>query len=84
MTSFDPLVDFSVASTCPACGATAELPVDLEELALSRFAVRQRALLQEVHVLASRYGWSEDDILALPPARRARYVRMIEDEGGPR
>ena len=74
----DPLVAFSVICVCPTCGHEAEHEIDLEGLALQRLAARQRALLHEVHTLASRYGWTESEILAVPPARRARYLHLIE------
>ena len=76
----DPLVDFTVSCCCPACGAPNEVAVDLEALALTSLLGRQRALLQEVHRFASRYGWTESEVLALPPARRARYLAFFEDE----
>ena len=74
----DPLVDFSVVCVCPTCGHEAEHEIDLEGLALQRLAGRQRALLHEVHTLASHYGWTESEILAVAPARRARYFDLIE------
>jgi hypothetical protein len=74
----DPLVAFSVLCPCPACGADNEVPIDLEAVALARLERHRRALLREVHALASRYGWSEAEILALPPARRAQYRALIE------
>ncbi|KEF42615.1 MAG: hypothetical protein ER33_04960 [Cyanobium sp. CACIAM 14] len=75
----DPLVAFGVSCTCPVCGAPAEVPVDLEAIALRRLRQRQHSLLREIHALASRYGWSEEQILAIPPARRARYLTLIEE-----
>jgi hypothetical protein len=78
----DPLVAFSVASTCPACGAEDELPVDLEGLALRQLAQRQQRLVVEVHRLASRYGWTEKQALAVPPQRRERYLALIDDDTG--
>ena len=39
--------------------------------------VRAHVLLGEVHRLASAYGWSEAQILALSPARRASYLAMV-------
>ena len=75
----DPLVAFSVTSGCPACGAEAEVEIDLEALALQRLATQQRRLLRDVHVLASRYGWSEAEVMALTPTRRARYVELIAE-----
>jgi hypothetical protein len=79
MAEHDPLVAFSVSCTCPACGAENDQAVDLEVLALIRLAAVQRALLRDIHVLASRYGWTEREVLAVAPARRARYRFMIED-----
>ncbi|HMO47491.1 MAG TPA: hypothetical protein PKB14_15850 [Rubrivivax sp.] len=74
----DPLVSFSVACACPCCGVAAEPEIDLEGLALQRLAARQRGLLHEVHALASHYGWTEAEVLAVPPARRAKYLELIE------
>jgi hypothetical protein len=74
----DPLVAFGVQVACPACGQDAEYEVDLEGLALTALAARQRALLHDVHRLASCYGWSEAQVLAVPPWRRAHYLAWIE------
>lgn len=76
----DPLVAFTVWCSCPACGAQAEHEIDLEGLALQRLAARQHALLRDVHQLASRYGWTEREVLEVAPARRAHYIALIEDE----
>jgi hypothetical protein len=76
----DPLVDFTVSCACPACDAPNEVVVDLERLALSRLAAQQTQLLHDVHRLASRYGWTESDVLAMPPARRTRYLSFIDNE----
>jgi hypothetical protein len=81
LSAADQLVAFTVLCTCPACGHEAEREVDLEGLVLLRLAAQQRQLLRDVHVLASRYGWTERDILAVPPARRARYLELIEAAG---
>jgi hypothetical protein len=34
-------------------------------------------LLDDVHVLARAYGWSERAILALPEMRRAAYLERV-------
>ncbi|HQX82071.1 MAG TPA: hypothetical protein PKW63_09960 [Vicinamibacterales bacterium] len=75
----DPLVHFTVACRCAACDAPNEVDVDLESIALAKLVARQRALMHDVHVLASNYGWTESEVLAVPPARRARYIALIED-----
>jgi hypothetical protein len=79
LSASDPLVAFTVSCTCPVCGVENDVLVDLESIAIARLDARQRALLQEVHRLASHYGWTESEALAIPPARRARYLALIED-----
>jgi hypothetical protein len=37
-------------------------------------------MLHDVHRLASRYHWSEDQILRLPLHRRAAYLDLFEAE----
>ncbi|PXX69519.1 hypothetical protein SAMN05660489_02919 [Pseudomonas sp. LAMO17WK12:I10] len=76
----DPLVAFAVSCSCPACGAMNEVPVDLDATALARLGAHQQALLRAVHGLASHYGWSESQVLAIPPARRAQYLAFIEQQ----
>jgi len=77
----DPLVDFFVAVTCPACGDAIDSAVDLEGLALERLARAQLALLEDIHRLAEAYHWTEEQVLALPPRRRAWYLARLERSG---
>ncbi|WP_338761615.1 hypothetical protein [Massilia sp. METH4] len=80
LAALDPLVDFTVACACPACGAGNDVALDLEALALGRLAASQRTLLEQIHICATHYGWTEAQVLAVPPARRARYLAMIGEE----
>ena len=43
----------------------------------AEISARAQHLLREVHLLASAYGWSEQQILELSPTRRASYLRMV-------
>lgn len=73
----DPLADLEFAATCPACGETSTAPFDIASFLwaeVDRFALE---LLREVHVLASAYGWTEDEILALGQRRRL-YLELVE------
>jgi hypothetical protein len=79
MSERDPLVDFSVACHCPACGAQIEVSVDLEAVALKSLKTSQRALLRDVHDFARHYGWTESETLAVPQRRRALYRALIEE-----
>jgi hypothetical protein len=78
MEEFDPLTAFRVITTCPHCEVEATFAVDLEAEALRLFSAHQRALLRNVHALATQYGWNEAEIVALSPRRRAHYLRMTE------
>ena len=73
----DPLVDFSVHCACPECGTQADRAIDLEGQALQALALQQRALLRQVHLLATHYGWTEVEIFAVPAVRRRRYLEAI-------
>lgn len=70
---FDPLPAFEIDVTCPDCAARSDVPVDLEAVLLARLARARDDLLAEVDALARRYGWTEAEILAVPPWRRRRY-----------
>lgn len=80
LASADPLVAFAVRLACPSCGEAADHDVDLETLALAALAARQRMLIDEVHRLAAGYGWTEAEVLSVPPWRRAHYLASIEAE----
>jgi hypothetical protein len=76
----DPLVAFSVSCRCPACDSEHELPIDLEGVALARLGARQAVLLDKIHRLASHYGWTESEVLAVASWRRTHYLALIEAE----
>lgn len=74
----DPLVGFYVTAACPACGTEARHDVDLEALAQRQLARVQGQLVESIHRLATAYHWTEREVLALPPRRRAWYLGLIE------
>lgn len=80
MQELDPLPSLTIASSCPACGAESEHALDVEALLLGELARQQRMLLREVHRLAKRYGWSEQEVLALPRWRRRAYLALLDEE----
>lgn len=75
--TLDPQADLVLALHCVACGHAGEAQLDAGALLWEEIEVRARVLLGEVHRLASAYGWSEAQILALSPARRASYLAMV-------
>lgn len=77
MTEADPLADIQFALACPACGHTWQSSFDIVAFFWREIHAWVRGLLREVHTLASAYGWSESDILALSPTRRRLYLEMV-------
>lgn len=73
LTDADPLAETQLSLTCPDCGQGWEADFDIPEFFLTELAAHGERVLDDVHRLASQYGWSERDILAIPPARRAAY-----------
>jgi len=78
MEQLDPQADLNLAFQCPACERDGSVPFDPGAYVLDELSDRADALDEQVHVLAAAYGWSEDAILALPPARRGRYIELVE------
>ena len=77
MCELDPQADVALDVECPSCRHAWREPFDIVSYLWSEIAVWARRLLDDVHVLASTYGWTEDDILRLTPARRHAYLEMI-------
>ncbi len=73
----DPLADLQLALTCPECGHSWSSPFDPPAFFWGEIEERVPRILQEVHLLASSYGWSEDDILGLDAWRRGQYLQFL-------
>jgi hypothetical protein len=73
----DPQADVELAITCPSCGTQSTTRFDIASFLWSEVDAFALATLREIHVLASAYGWSEDDIIALGPRRRW-YLELVE------
>ena len=74
--AIDPNADLALDVHCEACGQRSTAQLDAGVLLWDEIDARARTLLAEVHTLASAYGWSEGEILALGAARRAGYLAM--------
>lgn len=74
--NLDPLIDVVLVAPCRECGADSTIPLDVGRYVWSEIENWALHLLDEVHLLASSYGWSERDILGLPPDRRQIYVEL--------
>lgn len=78
MEELDPLADISLGVQCDLCGKSGSASLDIGALLWEEIEARARALLTDIHLLASAYGWTEPDILALSPTRRAIYLQMVQ------
>jgi hypothetical protein len=77
MAANDPMAKIEFACTCPACGNEWLALLDIPAFVWAELDDFAKHLLQDVHVLASGYGWPESDILALTPTRRQIYLEMV-------
>ena len=64
--------------SCASCGHQWHHIFDPGQFLWEEIEARAIALLDDVHRLASAYGWSEHDILAMSDERRAAYVARVE------
>jgi hypothetical protein len=69
-------IDLLVA--CPDCATTNAAALDVALLLWARVEERASLLMAQVHALAAAYGWTEPDVLALSPRRRAAYLELVE------
>jgi hypothetical protein len=67
-----------LALVCAACGQEWEEQLDIGAFFWGEIESRARRLLDDVHLLAWSYGWSEGHILAMSRIRRAAYLARCE------
>jgi hypothetical protein len=77
MSEADPLAEIRLHFDCPQCSASFDESLDLPSFVWAQIDSQARATLAEIHELAIAYGWSESAILALSPARRGAYLKMV-------
>ena len=73
----DPWAEIAVDVACPACGHPDTALFDPGAALWDALDAAAQRLLDDVHLLAARYGWSEAEILALGPARRNAYLARV-------
>ena len=76
MVELDPQADVYFDLSCPSCGHKWQSVLDVLSFFWGEISAWARRTLWEVHALASAYGWSESEILALSPRRRLTYLEM--------
>ncbi len=77
MADADRQADLRLGLRCPECGHAWDSPFDVASFLWIEIDTRARRLMADVHTLARAYGWTEAEILALPPARRQAYLELV-------
>ncbi|WP_128430127.1 hypothetical protein [Streptomyces cyaneus] len=75
----DPGADVTLNVACPECGEATRAELDIASYLWTELDAWARDLLLDVHLLATSYGWSEPEILALSPLRRRYYLELCAD-----
>lgn len=77
MADADPQSDVRLALNCPNCSHSWTALFDIVSFFWREIDAWARRVLQEIHILASAYGWPEQYILMMNPGRRAFYLEML-------
>lgn len=72
----DPEARIEFSLQCPDCGQCWSSLFDIANICWIELSAWARRTMQDIHQLASRYGWSEEQILQVSPWRRAVYLHM--------
>jgi hypothetical protein len=75
----DPQADCRLELTCPACSHRWTAPFDIVSYLWAEVHAWAQRVFRDVHRLASTYGWSEAEVLALSPTRRQIYLEMLDE-----
>lgn len=74
-----PIIDLDLNASCPSCGHEQVAQFDIQSFVLQRLINEREPLLAEVHLLATAYGWSLDEILVLSRDSRRALAAMVSD-----
>lgn len=73
----DPQADVRLELTCVACGHIWTVLFDIVSFFWQELENWVWHMSRDVDALATRYGWSEGEILAMSPDRRALYLEVM-------
>lgn len=75
-----PGMDSDLASVCPDCGASIQLAFEPRSFVLREMREQAAFLDDDVHLLASAYHWSLEEILALSRRRRIQFAERVRQD----
>ena len=73
----DPAGNIALSLDCSECGTGFPVALDIAPLVADALARLADGLVRDIDTIAAAYGWTETEILALPPERRRLYVSLI-------
>ncbi len=78
--ALSPILDIHLEARCPHCSTPRSVPFSMQHYLLRSILNDRPLLLQEIHYLASTYGWSLDSILSLTRADRKSLAALVSEE----
>ena len=75
-----PLLNVDLETRCGQCEELQVLRFDVVRYTLESLAAERPLLIRETHLVASRYGWGHDTIMALERADRRAYAALVLGE----
>lgn len=75
-----PTIDLDLDAPCSECGADQVVSFSVQTWVLELVRQARADLTGDVHALASWYGWSLTDCLALPRSQRLSLVALVDDD----
>lgn len=73
----DPAADLALDFVCDNCAHRWEESFDIAVYLWEEVAAHAQRLLDDIHVLATAYGWTEDEVLRLSDIRRMHYLKRV-------
>jgi hypothetical protein len=77
MAADDPQANVQLNLTCPSCSHQWRSHFDIVSFFWTEIQAWAIRTLREIHTIASAYGWTEAEILAMNPYRRYLYLEMV-------
>lgn len=77
MEEADPWAHIALDLQCPSCGDEDMAEFDIARFLWNELEIHTQRLLNDIHMLAQAYGWTEAEILRLSDSRRAAYLTRI-------
>jgi hypothetical protein len=82
MEAMAPSLSGDLEGRCPECGARVPIYFDARQYCLQELRDRASFVYEDIDLLAQRYHWSEEAILAMPQSRRASYAELARQSRG--